>query len=308
MHTYRLGYMVTHDDAYICFKYAANLASGKGFVFNTGERVWGYTSPLQTMLLAICDFMGFDIPRISAVLALVWISLTACVVYWLAAHVFRESWLLCIPMGLFVLTNPVGYEFLGLETNLLILLEVLFLLLIVARHYKSAAIIGSLACLTRPDAVILVLPVLLLNRESRKPTTLALFALPGIGWLTFTCGYYGDILPNTFYGKKASSTFFSFLTEIARWLTDLHASADSPVTGDVLRWQYSVACLMIILSVGGLINVRFRRNKALVYAFLCYPWLQLVAYGIIGAPTAHRWEHFSAFFFFGRASCSVLSP
>ena len=298
VYTYRFGYIVTHDDAYISFKYAANLAAGKGFVFNDGEKIWGYTSPLQTLLLAICDFIGFDIPRISAVLALIWISLTACVVYSLAAQVFSESWLLCFPTGLFVLANAVGYEFLGLETNLLIFLEVVFLWLIVARRHKAAAIIGSLACLTRPDAVILVLPVLLLNQESRKPYTLAFFALPGLVWLTFAYGYYGDILPNTFYGKKASSTFFTFLTQIARWLTDPQASADSSVTGDLRWWQYSVACLMFVLSIGGLSNGRFRSKKTLVYAFLCYPWILLIAYGIIGAPTAHRWEHFSAYFFF----------
>src|SRR5580700_1207941 len=40
------------DDAYITFRYAANLARGFGLVFNPGERVLGTTSPLFTFILA----------------------------------------------------------------------------------------------------------------------------------------------------------------------------------------------------------------------------------------------------------------
>src|SRR5437879_10308715 len=39
------------DDGYITLRYAANLAEGKGFVYNPGEPVWGTTTPLLTLLL-----------------------------------------------------------------------------------------------------------------------------------------------------------------------------------------------------------------------------------------------------------------
>src|SRR5205085_9404022 len=42
----------TIDDAFITFRYARNLVSGSGFVFNTGQRVLGTTTPLYTILLA----------------------------------------------------------------------------------------------------------------------------------------------------------------------------------------------------------------------------------------------------------------
>src|SRR5437762_13129041 len=41
------------DDAYTTLRYAANLANGSGFVYNPGERVWGTTTPLFTLLLAV---------------------------------------------------------------------------------------------------------------------------------------------------------------------------------------------------------------------------------------------------------------
>ena len=40
------------DDAYITFRYARNLVTGAGFVYNPGERVLGTTTPLYTWLLA----------------------------------------------------------------------------------------------------------------------------------------------------------------------------------------------------------------------------------------------------------------
>jgi hypothetical protein len=40
------------DDAFITYRYARNLATGRGFVYNEGERVLGTTTPLYAMILA----------------------------------------------------------------------------------------------------------------------------------------------------------------------------------------------------------------------------------------------------------------
>ena len=40
------------DDAFISFRYAANLLDGHGLVYNPGERVEGYTNFLWTVLMA----------------------------------------------------------------------------------------------------------------------------------------------------------------------------------------------------------------------------------------------------------------
>ena len=40
------------DDAFISFRYARNLATGHGLVWNPGERVEGYTNFLWTLLMA----------------------------------------------------------------------------------------------------------------------------------------------------------------------------------------------------------------------------------------------------------------
>ena len=45
-----VGYV--RDDAYITFRYADNLAAGKGFVYNVEEHVYGTSSPGLALLLA----------------------------------------------------------------------------------------------------------------------------------------------------------------------------------------------------------------------------------------------------------------
>jgi arabinofuranosyltransferase len=53
------------DDAYIVYRYAANLAHGYGFVFNPGERVEGVTCFLWTVILAPLAALGVPLPRVA---------------------------------------------------------------------------------------------------------------------------------------------------------------------------------------------------------------------------------------------------
>jgi hypothetical protein len=52
VHLTATGAHAVHDDAYITYVYAQNLARGNGPVFNVGERVWGFTSPAHVLVLA----------------------------------------------------------------------------------------------------------------------------------------------------------------------------------------------------------------------------------------------------------------
>jgi len=53
----------TYDDAYISYRYAANLAHGHGLVYNPGEAVEGYSNFLWTMLLGAVIRLGGDPER-----------------------------------------------------------------------------------------------------------------------------------------------------------------------------------------------------------------------------------------------------
>src|SRR2546425_12080772 len=59
IHGYGLG-RSPQDDAFISFRYARNLIEGHGLVFNSGERVEGYTNFLWTVMLAPALALGID--------------------------------------------------------------------------------------------------------------------------------------------------------------------------------------------------------------------------------------------------------
>ena len=60
-------YLPIIDDAFITYRYAANLARGNGLVYNAGERVLGTTTPGYAILLAGVGsvFSTSDLPDVS---------------------------------------------------------------------------------------------------------------------------------------------------------------------------------------------------------------------------------------------------
>lgn len=58
------------DDAFIYYRYAENLASGYGPVFNIGENVEGYAAQLWPLILAAAHYLSFDLVVFAPVLNL----------------------------------------------------------------------------------------------------------------------------------------------------------------------------------------------------------------------------------------------
>ena len=56
-----LGYTLytdqTWEDSLITLRHSENLLRGEGLTFNPGERVHGFTSPINVLLLAMCHFL-----------------------------------------------------------------------------------------------------------------------------------------------------------------------------------------------------------------------------------------------------------
>src|SRR5688572_7143347 len=48
---------ISYDDAFITYRYAYNLATGAGFVYNLGEWYMGTTAPLYGMLLGMLGWV-----------------------------------------------------------------------------------------------------------------------------------------------------------------------------------------------------------------------------------------------------------
>src|SRR5262245_36467174 len=69
------------DDAFISLRYARNLATGHGLVYNAGERVEGYTNFLWTLFLALPHLLRIDPIAVGKIANLILALATAWLVY-----------------------------------------------------------------------------------------------------------------------------------------------------------------------------------------------------------------------------------
>jgi hypothetical protein len=206
------------DDAYISFRYAANLADGHGLTFNAGERVEGYSNFLWVLVLAGASFVHDDIPAASKALSVVLTILTVAVFLRILAGLSATRGFSWLGMVFLLSSGPFLYWGQnGMETALFTLLVVLGFHLWTRRDDGKllATVVLMLATLTRPEGV-LVYPTLLAvelvrrHRDRERPWNRELvlstcgFLLLLVGFETWRWLYFGSLLPNTFHAKIAS--------------------------------------------------------------------------------------------------------
>ncbi len=222
------------DDAYICLRYAHNLVSGMGLVFNPGERAEGFTTPLWTLLsAALLAIKASPVTALKSAGAIAFFGLVWTT--WIATRDILSKPLRLVPPLTVAATGAIAYWALsGLET-------VAFSLAVMAGiyHFVQAARTGArgtmaggtwfgVAILLRPEAIawflLLVLALWLWPFVTRKDNSLATpdrpmrrwwdpqalrplwstvlpaFLLAG-AWQVFRLSYYGEWLPNTFHAK-----------------------------------------------------------------------------------------------------------
>ncbi len=217
------AYFFVCDDAYISFRYARNLASGAGLVFNPGDApVEGYTNFLWVLILAAGSALKLAPESLAPAL-----SLLATVALWalVAGYPLRDrpprgqDWLVVVPPLFLCATRSVAvWSSGGLETRLfevLVLAGALRLAAEVGRLRRgaapgrpAAALLLAGACLTRPDGLLVAASLFgaaLLAVRPRPCRWLLHSALPLLllvgAHLAFRLAYYGDLVPNTFHAK-----------------------------------------------------------------------------------------------------------
>ena len=230
------------DDPFITLRYAANLIHGYGAVFNQGQHVQGFTSPLHLGvavlaylipggddllklklaslffgILAIREagilLYGLDIPR--------WARRTGCVAV-------STSWIVAFASG-----N-------GLETTLAMwLLMALTRRLVLdgpSRRPALLAVIAFAAVLARPDALLVLACMaavgLLIERPRALWQRISWFggaAVAVVGSALVGLLYFDDVLPNTYYAKdialgRAISGGATYLRSTLESQTGSHAA------------------------------------------------------------------------------------
>jgi hypothetical protein len=196
------------DDAYIFFRYSDHLLAGHGPVFNVGERVEGFTSPLWLVLLAAGRWTGFRYESIVLVLGTLCATGAVAASWWLARTTVGPRAALLLPLLLAVHPGFSMWAVHGLETPLFVLLVTAGGAVWFAGGSRSAPIAGALLGLafwTRPEGAVLV-AVLAAGAVFRRqwPRVVGLAGLFGAIAVPLEIGrwlYYGELVPNTFHAK-----------------------------------------------------------------------------------------------------------
>lgn len=192
------------EDAYITLRYAHELATGRGFVFNPNEHVLGTTTPLFALLLAGLARMGFD-PADSAIAVGIACDAAAIVVLGLFSARFLPRLGVLFALLAYALLSPiVSYAVSGMETSLYTLLILATVLLYVQRKMRLAALTCALVVLTRPDGAVLAV-ILLLDALLRKVGGLRgasiVFVATLAPWALFAWAYFGSPIPQSVITK-----------------------------------------------------------------------------------------------------------
>ena len=204
-----LRYNFVADDAFISLRYAANLLAGHGLVFNIGERVEGFTSPLWTLLLAGLGACGFDLLEAARALGLLCSILALPITYWLARQCGATPLTALIAPALLAFNGSFAcWAASGMETALfIVLIAAAFATALSGNHWASAGLTAA-ATLARPEGLLVLLVLgchqFLRTKRGAGRSWLPWLLVSGIPYaflLGFRRWYYGDWLPNTYYAK-----------------------------------------------------------------------------------------------------------
>ncbi|MHC4077699.1 MAG: hypothetical protein ACYST0_04555, partial [Planctomycetota bacterium] len=211
------------DDAFISFRYARNLATGHGLVFNAGEHVEGYTNFLWTLVIALGLWAGARAEITAQVLGVLCYLCTL----WLLLRVgcrpeHRNRAGAAVPLAVLALSlhhHASSMASFGLETAMFALLLTAALVVLVQTKTAGSSFLAgtllTLATLTRPDGALpyLVACVVTLFAAPRRRKLGSFWALVapglvvGVPYLLWKVAYYGDVLPNTFYARSAAEPY-----------------------------------------------------------------------------------------------------
>ena len=297
------------DDAYISFRYAANLAQGEGLVFNPGERVEGYSNFLFVILLAASSKLGITPPLAARLINLAsLVFLVGLLVYGRHGNTSRRvhaglGWL----AGLFLVLSPhTALNVLsGLETPTTAALLAAGVLFLGRGRPRLAAVSFLVVALSRPEGIVLALGAAAWDvwrgRDqvwSRILNWLALLVGPYTLFFLWRVIYYGSPLPNSVRAKSGSSTGWHIeqtLSYMARAVDAYWPLMFLAVMGLLARRVRSVQPRAAWLMLLGVIGLCFLTGSGDPYRTLLrylYPALPLLL--IVASASTKAWWQLAA--------------
>ena len=231
-----------YDDPFITYRYAENLADGKGFVYNPGERILSTTTPLFTLLLIPLAFLGAHLPAYANLLGAFCLALGGLAL-WDLSNTWKSPYVGWAGLTLYP-TFPLLLITVGSETPLYLALCLAAFVFYARGNHTFTAISAGLATLTRPDgalvAVVLGAHYLIQQRKPIPWKAVVIFLAILLSWGIFAWIYFGSPVPVTLAAKQhqgamaISQQFYAGFSTIVDWYT---------------TWPYKIELAMAVVGL-----------------------------------------------------------
>lgn len=292
----------TIDDSYITFRYARNLLAGEGFVYNPGQPVLGTTTPLYTFSMAaigaLTGGVNANFPLNAWLFNALADAATCYLIISLGIYLAKRKdgirWAgyaaaLVWAVAPYSVTFSIG----GLETSVYVFLLTALALAYAERRRSLTGLLGALAILTRPDAVLLVAPLILdrLVRTIRKTdeplsaNELLAFLIPTLAWAATASLLFGSPVPHSVQAKMGAyvlATNDALIRLIQHYATPF---LEQHLLGPALAVGLGLVLYPFLYLIGA---KRIYRLEPRLLAWLVYPWLYFLVFALPN-PLIFRW-------------------
>lgn len=208
------------DDPWITYRYAENLAAGRGWVYNLGERVMGNSTPLYTLLLAGARLLGLSVPLVSWVIGFLGLLAAPLLLFLLVRRLHSEA-AGVLAAGLLAsaqLFHRVATY--GMETPLYVVLILAAFLAYASGRELLAAALAAACLLTRLDGAAVGVSLMAAHLATRRTfpwRAAVVYVAIAAPWFVFAQAYFDSLVPNSMIAKRLH-TQHTMLGWMPRWL------------------------------------------------------------------------------------------
>lgn len=221
--THIIAFNTDSEDIYISLRYVKNFVEGNGLVFNTFDKVEGYSDFLWVMLIAgIHKILNSDIPLTARYLSFIFSVIALLYTYFLAFKLTQNKLISYLVTFLVSINGSFAcYGLAGLENPLYALFILIIINYTVEQKWWQVGLLISLMTMTRPEGFVIYFPIALyvflqerVLFEKMKICFLIgiIAAIPVLPWTIWRVLYYGYFIPNTIAAKEGMDLFFQLKT------------------------------------------------------------------------------------------------
>jgi len=301
----------SYDEAFITFRYAANLSHGLGLVYNPGEHYLGTTGPGWAILLGSLRRLLpiLSVPQWAAVLsglALLLIgSVSYCLVQRLGFGPWWAAWIAVACMAHPLVIMPMGGEVVPVMALLMLAWERLLPLNGKEKQPINSSLdrmliwtgfLSGIATWLRPDAIVafgVMSMVATIRRRSLPIGMILAYGLVLFPWMWFANYYFGTPYPGTLATKTAqckAGLWVCFLPGLLNWMKmGLMYQTQRLMIRLVPSMAIWVGPAILLFGASFLVAigiglVRALRHSPIVLAILLWPLLHGLGYVVLQAP------------------------